>query len=141
VNVTEVNVKLVNGGKGKLLAFAVVVLDGVFLVRDLKVINTLHGRRVVMPSRKIADRCNLCTCRNPLQARFCNGCGVELGEADVDYDERGKPVHHVDVAYPMDQSLRRQIEDRVMCAYLDKVGLLNQRSGTNGTRFDAGVMP
>ncbi len=51
LNITEVRVRKVNGG-GKLMAFASITIDHLFVVHDLKVIDGHKGLFVAMPSRK-----------------------------------------------------------------------------------------
>lgn len=54
MEITEVHVKRVNG-ETKTKAVASIVIDGVFVVRDLRVIETEKGPFVSMPSRRAAN--------------------------------------------------------------------------------------
>jgi len=54
MNITEVKISPVNGDE-KLKAFATVIFDDCFVVRDLKVISGKKGYFVAMPSRKMKD--------------------------------------------------------------------------------------
>lgn len=55
MEITEVKVYPVRKADDKLKAFATIILDDCFVVRDLKVINGNSGLFVAMPSRKKAD--------------------------------------------------------------------------------------
>ena len=55
MEITEVKVFPINKEDDKLKAFVTLVLDGCFIVRDLKVIRGNSGLFVAMPSRKRAD--------------------------------------------------------------------------------------
>ncbi|MBN2030245.1 SpoVG family protein [bacterium] len=50
MNITEVNISLRN--EGKLKGFANIVLEDLFLVRDLKIIRGMNKYFIAMPSRK-----------------------------------------------------------------------------------------
>ncbi|MGI6455607.1 MAG: septation regulator SpoVG [bacterium] len=55
MEITEVKVYPVRKADDKLKAFATIILDDCFVIRDLKVINGNSGLFVAMPSRKKAD--------------------------------------------------------------------------------------
>lgn len=55
MDITEVKVYPVRKHDDKLKAFATIILDDCFVIRDLKVINGNTGLFVAMPSRKKAD--------------------------------------------------------------------------------------
>lgn len=54
MKITEVKVYAAKDG-GRLKAYATIVFDGVFIVRDLKVIEGQNGYFVSMPSRRRKD--------------------------------------------------------------------------------------
>ncbi len=54
MEITEVRVSPIHGDE-KLKAFATVIFDDAFVVRDLKIINGQKGLFVAMPSRKMKD--------------------------------------------------------------------------------------
>ncbi len=54
MEITEVRVSPIEGDE-KLKAFATVIFDNEFVVRDLKIINGQKGLFVAMPSRKMKD--------------------------------------------------------------------------------------
>lgn len=55
MTITNVRVKLLRKREGKLKAVASIVIDDVFVVHDIKVIQTTDDCFVVMPSRKGPD--------------------------------------------------------------------------------------
>src|SRR5436853_7922247 len=55
LSVTGVTIRPFSAGDDKLKAFASIVLDNVFIVKDLKIIEGTTGRFVAMPSRRGKD--------------------------------------------------------------------------------------
>ena len=56
MQVTDVRIKLINQDDSKLKAVASVIIDGAFVVHDIKVIESKEGGCfIVMPSRKAPD--------------------------------------------------------------------------------------
>ena len=110
--VTEVHINLMGGDGGPLRAFASVVFDDCFVVRDLKIL-CIGGRTVVaMPVRKATDRCPHCRGKNHLRARYCNCCGIEL----VAGRERGATLYH-DTSHPINREFRAEVERAVLSEY------------------------
>ncbi|MDI3280426.1 MAG: septation regulator SpoVG [Bacillota bacterium] len=54
MEITDVRVRKVEGD-GKVKAMASIVIDGVFLVRDIRIVEGPKGLFVAMPSRKLPD--------------------------------------------------------------------------------------
>ncbi len=117
MEITEVRVRLVNGGAERLRAFCSVTLDGDFVIRDLKVIDGTNGHFVAMPSRKLAYRCGRCGNKNHLRAKFCNECGGKLSERRLPRDPNGRSKLHVDVAHPINTACRERIQKAVIVAF------------------------
>lgn len=126
MNITEVRVKMVSDGTERLRAFCSVTLDDAFVVRDLKVIDGMHGPFVAMPSRKLSDRCPNCRSKNHLRARFCNDCGGKLDEDRAPRDPQGRIKLHADVAHPINTSCRDQVQAAVIQAYQEELKLSEQ---------------
>jgi stage V sporulation protein G len=118
MEITEVRVRLVNGGAERLRAFCSVTLDGDFVIRDLKVIDGTNGHFVAMPSRKLAYRCGRCGSKNHLRAKFCNECGAKLSERRMPRDPNGRTKLHVDVAHPINTACRERIQKAVIESFL-----------------------
>ena len=115
MEVTEVRIVPFNGGSDKLVAYAAITIDDCFVVRDLRVIRGNRGMFVAMPSRKIAERCQSCGCKNAVGSRFCNECGRALQRNQPALTgERAKA--HVDIAHPITQDCRDMVEACVLAA-------------------------
>ncbi|GJQ25728.1 MAG: hypothetical protein HBSAPP02_07600 [Phycisphaerae bacterium] len=121
MNITEVRIKLVGSNSERLRAFCSVTLDGEFVIRDLKIIDGVNGPFVAMPSRKLADRCRKCGCKNHLRARFCNECGTRLNDNRAIRDAQGRIKLHADVAHPINPAGRERIQDEIIRAYQEEL--------------------
>ncbi len=128
MNITEVRVKLTEAKKNRLQAFCSITIDNDFVVRDLKIIEGYKGAFVAMPSRKLADKCTKCGCKNHLRASFCNDCGAKLddkrglGESrgEAGEESRGKFKLYADTAHPINSKCRDEIEQKVLAAYKEE---------------------
>jgi stage V sporulation protein G len=118
MNITEIRVKLVRSQEDKLRGFASITLDDCLVIRDLKIIEGAKGLFVAMPSRKLHDRCPSCGCKNPLRARYCNDCGRRLRDNRGDTDPRGRVRLYADIAHPIHQVGRDQVQNSVVATYL-----------------------
>lgn len=139
MEITEVRVRLVNGGAERLRAFCSVTLDGDFVIRDLKVIEGTNGYFVAMPSRKLAYRCGRCGNKNHLRAKFCNECGGKLSERRPPRDQQGRSKLHVDVAHPINTACRERIQKSVIEAFnaeMEKAKLPDYQPATGGEDDD-----
>ncbi|MCS7167990.1 MAG: SpoVG family protein [Gemmatales bacterium] len=124
MEITEIRIKLMDekkGGNERLQAFCSITFDNMFVVRDLKIIEGAKGQFVAMPSRKLADRCPTCGCKNHLQARFCNHCGRRLNENRAPRDASGRIRLHADVAHPINAKSREYIERAILKAYYEEL--------------------
>lgn len=130
MTVTEVRVTLRHDpAHPDVLAFCQFVIDGAFVVREVKLIRPARGTRcpegngnptweplVCMPCRKLTARCPGCGGKNQLLAKFCNWCGAGLPRQDG----AGRRPHsqvHADVAHPAHQGARALIHAAVLAAY------------------------
>ena len=124
MNITEVRVKLTEAKKNRLMAFCSITIDNDFVVRDLKIIEGYKGAFVAMPSRKLADKCTKCGCKNHLRSRFCNDCGAKLDDkraiGDSKEDSKGKFKLYADTAHPINSECRDEIEQKVLAAYKEE---------------------
>lgn len=55
MQITDVRVRKASGGESKLKAYCSVVLDGMFVVHELRVVEGANGVFVAMPRRKTAE--------------------------------------------------------------------------------------
>lgn len=124
MNITEVRVKLTEAKKNRLQAFCSITIDNDFVVRDLKIIEGYKGAFVAMPSRKLADKCTKCGCKNHLRARFCNDCGTKLDDkralGEAREESRGKFKLYADTAHPINSKCRDEIEQKVLAAFKEE---------------------
>jgi stage V sporulation protein G len=130
VEISDVRINLADDRSAKLQAFATITIDASFVVRDLKIISGAKGLFVAMPSRKLTTRCPRCRCKNHLRAQFCNECGARLRQRRTQVDDRGRAKLHADIAHPINQSCRDQIQKRVLDAFAAEV----ERSKCDGYR-------
>jgi stage V sporulation protein G len=117
MEITEVRIKLVTNPNERLRAFCSITLNSDFVIRDLKIIEGVNGVFVAMPSRKLADRCPRCGCKNHLRAKFCNECGMHLKENRSPKDGQGRAKLHADIAHPINAACRERIQNAVVEAY------------------------
>jgi stage V sporulation protein G len=117
VEITEIRVKLADNAQERLLAFCTVTFDDAFVVRDVKVIEGPKGPFVAMPSRKVTGRCPRCREKNHLRANYCNNCGEKVNHLRALDDGRGRPRLYVDIAHPINQKCRTNIEQTVIEAF------------------------
>lgn len=117
LNITEVRIKLVPGKRDKLRGFASITLDDALVIRDIKIIDGGERLFVAMPSRKLHDRCRACGGKNYIRARYCNDCGRRLDPERAELDERGRPRLYADIAHPIHQAARDQIQNAILAEY------------------------
>jgi stage V sporulation protein G len=117
MEISEVRIKLVTNPSERLRAFCSVTLNGDFVIRDLKIIDGVNGVFVAMPSRKLADRCPRCGCKNHLRAKYCNECGNHLKENRAPKDAQGRAKLHADIAHPINAACRERVQKAVVEAY------------------------
>lgn len=112
MQITAVNVQLHNCERERgLVAFVNVEFDRDFIVRELKVIRGESGLFVVMPNRRYQYRCESCTTKNHLMARYCNNCGFKLPP------RTDAPHLHTDVAHPTNTEFRNKLQEAVLAEY------------------------
>jgi len=140
MDITEVQVKLIGNGDERLKASCTLVVDGEFVIRDVKVIEGTSGLFVAMPSRKLTDHCPRCSSKNHLRALFCNNCGAKLAEnrsapRGGNPNNSGAQQMHVEIAHPINSDCRQRLHERVIAAYEDA---LAQRGADLGADHDDG---
>ena len=134
MEITEVRVKLMGNSEDRLQAFCSITFDDCFVVRDLKVIEGTHGPFVAMPSRKLTFHCKKCGFKNHLRSSFCNKCGAQLKQEEVERDPDGRSKLYADIAHPINSDCRERIQTRVIEAYQQEL----EESGSPGyiSRYD-----
>lgn len=121
MDITEVRVKLMNDKTEKLQAFCSITISNDFVIRDLKIIEGASGPFVAMPSRKLAEKCPKCGCKNHLRANYCSECGGRLKNERANRDDRGRTKLHADIAHPINSVCREELQKRVLAAYQEEV--------------------
>jgi stage V sporulation protein G len=121
VQITEIRVKLAENHQERLLAFCTLTFDGAFVVRDVKIIEGPRGPFVAMPSRKVTARCPRCRDKNHMRANYCNACGERLEPSKLESETRQRPRLYVDIAHPINQRCRNQIEASCLEAFQDEL--------------------
>ncbi|MFM7930958.1 MAG: septation protein SpoVG family protein [Pirellula sp.] len=118
MDITEVRIKLMEDSEDRLRAFCSITFDHAFVVRDLKIIEGTNGPFVAMPSRKMTARCGRCGSKNHMRSNYCNQCGKRLrGAQDLQDIEGASNKLYADVAHPINQACRDQIQQAVIGEY------------------------
>ena len=115
MEITDVRIRLADGGNERLCGYCTITIDGEFVVRDLRIIAGERGFFVAMPSRKTMHRCPQCGHKNHHQAHFCNDCGRRLHVRTVSQADQARM--HIDIAHPITTSCRKMIQERVLTAF------------------------
>ncbi len=118
LDISEVRIKLSDDPSERLRAYCSVTFDHCFVIRDLKIIDGTNGPFVAMPSRKLAAHCPRCRTKNHLRALFCNQCGSKLPPDRIIKDDDGRAKLYADIAHPINQACREQIQEKVIAEYL-----------------------
>lgn len=113
MEITEVRIKLMEASEDRLRAFCSITFDHCFVVRDLKIIDGVHGPFVAMPSRKLTGHCQRCGHKNHLRSLYCNQCGVKL-RSSADADAESPQKLYADVAHPINSACREMIQNAVI---------------------------
>jgi stage V sporulation protein G len=135
MRITEVRIKLVHSPGDKLRGFATITIDNALVIRDLKIIEGPRGLFVAMPSRKLQDRCPACAAKNPLRSRYCNDCGRKLPQRRGPADAGGRVRLYADIAHPIHQDSRDQVQSAVAEAYHRELEA-SRRADYVAQRFD-----
>lgn len=119
MKITEISVVVADDHIQKrdgVLAFAKIIFDNTFCVRDIKVMHHTGCIFLGMPARKKTQPCPGPGCRSKVffSDSFCSSCGHKLSLSRPE-----KP--YGDVAYPITSQFRRYLEERIMEVYNGQV--------------------
>lgn len=117
MEITDVRIKLVRNSSERLKAFCTITFDSEFVVRDIKIVEGMHGLFVAMPSRKVTVACPGCRHKNHLRSRFCEDCGERLPAQPPPQSDEGRTKLYTDVAHPITQAFREKLQTRVIDAF------------------------
>ncbi len=116
MQITEVKIRPVKHcSKEKLRAFASIIFDNCFAVKEIKIIDGENGHFVAMPSRKAMSKCPKCYHRNASNSKFCNACGEE-----ITISNKNKFDNHrifMDIAHPINVECREMIHKAIIDEY------------------------
>lgn len=136
MQITEVRIKLVDGGAERLLAFCSITIDAAFVVRDIKLIDGPSGPFVAMPSRKLATHCGTCRTKNPRRSNYCSQCGHRLPATGPGLrEDEGRQRLYADIAHPINAACRDLIQRHVVAEY--ETELVRAREPGYMSRYDA----
>ncbi len=114
VNVSQIHIKIIPfDAKKRLFGFARILIDGWFLVRDIKIIQGEDRKFLAMPNKKLTAHCEQCGEKNHLRANFCNACGSALQPPDHDSWHK----LYADIAHPVVPDMRDRLTTLVLEAY------------------------
>ncbi len=125
MDITDIRIFIRDSSSGsKLKAYATITLDGIFVVRNLKVIEGTKGLFVAMPSERAKEPCPSCSFRNAVRSHFCSQCGKSLPSSGGTQEDKGHDAHtegaageHRDIAHPITSECREMIQHKVLEAY------------------------
>ena len=118
MEITEVKIRLRDREDSKLKAYATIIFEDSFVVRDLKVIDGRKGLFVAMPSQQVRETCPNCHHRNAIRSKFCNQCGKALEFENIAKREGESRIdEHRDVAHPITTEARDYLQKKVLEAY------------------------
>jgi stage V sporulation protein G len=126
MKITEIRIHLADRrspAAERVAAYASILIDGGFAVRDIRLIEGERGLFLAFPSRKLSDHCPECDHKTPYQDAYCGRCGGRLpeGRKAPRLDAAGRECRYTDVAHPINQECRRRIEDALLEAYADEL--------------------
>lgn len=139
MEVTQVNVKLINDVHNRFLGYAKITLDDVLVIHDIKIIAGNGGIFIGMPTHKTMSKCPECTHKNHIRSNYCNDCGSPLSKPNL-----GDIKYYHDIAHPISSSFRDYMEDCILYEYeslkiMDKVETLHLHSHTDYDNTTKGV--
>ena len=121
MEITEVRVYPQGSEDGKLRAYASVIFDNAFLVRDLRIIDGKKGLFAAMPSSRLRLPCPKCRYKNTVNNKFCSQCGQPLDLQSPSQEGSPEPrSEHRDIAHPITSEMREHIQKKVLEAYEER---------------------
>lgn len=115
LQITRVQIVLASPAEHPLCGYCSVTINESLVIHDLRILRRGDRLFVAMPSRKRTSPCPKCGFKNPLQSRYCTSCGSGL--ADRGSGRSAAERIHVDIAHPVNQSFREQLERAVIEEY------------------------
>lgn len=116
MNITDIRLDMIDNPSGKLRSFCSITFNNEFVVKNFKIIEGHHGLFVAMPSRKLTKPCYKCDNRVFRRANYCDRCGKEFDDRSGNRHSDSEETHS-DIAFPIEDDFREQLEDRLIEAY------------------------
>lgn len=117
MKITPVEIVKANSSDDRLLAFASIVFDREFVVKEIRIIYLGDGGYLVaMPSRKVTYRCTICHSKYYFDDDYCSGCGNKILHS-FSPESREVLKHYVDMCHPITAKARKKIELCVFAAF------------------------
>jgi stage V sporulation protein G len=126
MDITDIQINLVDSYNGDLRAVCSVVFDNDLVVREITVIEENRKLFVRMPDKKITGHCNKCNEKNPIHSKFCSKCGVELTWQKVNRDKNIHSDVYTDIVDVINNDLFKLICQKVLKAYQDNLSAAAQ---------------
>lgn len=123
MDITEIRITPADGREKSLVAYCSLTLDDCFAVHDLRVLQKRERLFVAMPCRKRMVLCPECAAKNIVHARYCNFCGNTL--ADRSQDDVAERRLYVDVAHPVNERFRNELERAILSKCASIQGLVD----------------
>lgn len=123
MNITEIRITPASDHERPLIAYCSLTLDNCFAVHDLRILQKKERLFVAMPCRKRMIPCRDCSAKNMVHARFCNFCGATIDDRSAD-DPAEKRIF-IDVAHPVNESFRNELEQAILSKCATIQGLVD----------------
>ncbi len=115
MEVTEVTLRLFepqpNPDQTGVVAFANIVLDSTLAIKGIRLVRVRGVLLASMPNKEKQRECEKCRIRNDITNKFCHSCGISLTR--IESSQR----IFMDMVHPVCVSLRKQIEEVLICEY------------------------
>lgn len=118
MHISEIRILPDTNPQSPVKAYASMVIDDWFVVRDIRIISS-RGRLFVAMPNKERPTPSACGHRNPAGHRYCSVCGREIERTGTDRNES----HYVDVAHPINRSAREHLEKAILDAFYQQESL------------------
>lgn len=118
--ITDVNIILAKNNE-RLLAYASITIDRVFVIKDIKIIKGNERTIVAMPDKQRSVACDSCDYKIRQRDKFCPHCGKELTFA---------PIEYIDICHPIENGFRHYIDMVIMEKYESMISAIGEPDET-----------
>lgn len=117
MDITDIRIFIPNMRDKRLLGFATLTLGGVFVIKEIRILDGRDGWFISMPARKKDSRCDKCKLKNHLQAIYCNHCGVLLPTQPIMNMDGTRRLFYEDIVHPITPDFRAELQNLILDAY------------------------